>query len=157
MIDWISENSHRSLVDTEVGYEFILHLLGMNKDVIGKVVLDSQRKAIKDRVVPVPLPLIGIVRGQSDLLTQHPVIDHENGPVKELDLAIPEDMKNARLCCCRILHQKRIMPQCSPQPARPGWRCPSSWPYIKELQAWSCMHLKAVDIFATDHFDADSL
>jgi hypothetical protein len=61
----------------------------MNKDVIGKPILDSERRAIEQRVVCISFGLIHIVCRESDLLASQLVIQHQHCAIEELELIVP--------------------------------------------------------------------
>ena len=56
--------------------EFTFHLFRMNKDVIGKPILDLQGKAIQQRIGRVPCARVNVVCGECDLFPQEFVVEH---------------------------------------------------------------------------------
>src|SRR6476661_6890189 len=51
------------------------------------------------------------MRGERDLFAEKPVVEHQDGTVEELELVIPEQMKNSRLRRRRIANESDIVLQ----------------------------------------------
>ena len=58
----------------------------MNKNMVGKPVLDSERKPIEKRILRIPSSRIHIVGCEDDPLSQELVVKHEEGSIEGLDL-----------------------------------------------------------------------
>ena len=125
----------------------------MNKDVVGKVILDSQGKAIKKRVVRIPLACIHIVRSESDLLALQLVVEHQHSSVEYLEFAVPKDMKDLRPGDGGVPDKFCIVDQ------YPTYLCgetgvPLISSQIKKSQFWTCMKFGTVHLIAADEVQA---
>src|SRR2546426_8396192 len=89
IVDPIRDDSDCRFTYSKLRAEFTLHLFRMNKDMIGKPILDSQAKAIDQRIGRVPPASINIVRGEGDLLPQEFVVEQQQSSIEELKLVIP--------------------------------------------------------------------
>ena len=157
VVDRMPDHGHRLLGNAEILDQLISHLAGVNEDMVAQPVLHSEREPVEPRIIAVPLPLIHIVRGESDLFSQHPVIEHQQSAVEELDLAVPQDMKHGRPRQSGIAHQRRVMSQDAPQfggqrRPGPGWR-----PEIEKAEMGRGVHLRAVHLVAADDIQANAL
>ena len=73
--------------------QFILHPVGVYKDVVGKAILDSQGKPVEHRVFRVSARRVNVMRGENNLLSEEFVIHHEQSAVQELDFVVPENVE----------------------------------------------------------------
>src|SRR2546426_8864356 len=85
----VRDDSDCGFTYTKLRAEFIPHLFRMNKNMIGKPILDSQAKAIDQRIGRVPPARIDIVRGEGDLLSKDFVVEQQQSSIEELKLVIP--------------------------------------------------------------------
>ena len=69
--------------------EFELHLFRMNKDMVGKPILDSQGNPVEERVFGIPLVCIHIVRREDDSLPQEYVVEHKERSIQSLKFVVP--------------------------------------------------------------------
>ena len=81
----------------------------MNKDVVGKPILDSEREPVEARIPRIPLAGIDIVRGEDDFFPQELVVKRQQRSIEELEFVIPQDMKDSRLGCRRIANELGIV------------------------------------------------
>jgi hypothetical protein len=83
----------------------------MDEDVVGQLILRSQRKTIQGSVIRISLADIYIVYGESNLLAQSLVVQHENDAVEQLKLVVPKNVKDLRLGCRGVTDQLRVVGQ----------------------------------------------
>jgi hypothetical protein len=91
--------------------EFKLHSFRMNEDAVGKAILDSKRKPIEMSIFRIAPACIHIVQCEDDLFPQELVIKHQQSSIEELELVVPQDVKDFRLGCGSVANQSRIVDQ----------------------------------------------
>ena len=68
IVDAERNNGDASPSYPKVIHKLLFHFLCMNENVVGKLVLDAQRKTIEARIVTIPFACIYIVRSENDFL-----------------------------------------------------------------------------------------
>lgn len=63
---------------------------------VRKSILGSQRQTIETCIVSIPPASVHIMRGEHDLFLQEPVVSHEQCSVKQLELVVPQNVKDSR-------------------------------------------------------------
>ena len=94
-----SERNDRNFgaVDAKLFEQLLLHLLGVHENMVGKLILDAQRKPVQPGIAAVAFARIYIVRCEYDPFPETTVVQHEQRAVKVLKFIVPENMENSWL------------------------------------------------------------
>jgi hypothetical protein len=128
----------------------------MDKDMIRQMILNFQRQTVQIGVFRVSFRLIYIVRCESDSLTKRLVIQHQQRPVEELNLAIPKDVKEVSLRESRIPKQQQVMLRKSYTLTEPVSLPARMGPEINKLQIRSGVERRAIDRTVADDIQTDT-
>src|SRR2546426_949473 len=83
----------------------------MNKDMICEPILHPQGKTIEQCIGKVPPRCINIVRGEDDLFPLEFVVEHEECSIDDLELIVPENVKDIRLWSPSVPDETDIIEQ----------------------------------------------
>src|SRR5579883_3033180 len=107
----------------------------MNENVSCQMILGAQCEPIPPRIISITLAYVYIVGGQDYPFSKHPVIKHQQSPVKPLKLVVPQNMENFRLGNGRVKEQSPIINQNPPYLGDATDFSPLVAPQIQEAQS----------------------
>ena len=136
--------------------ELTPHLLRVNKDMIGQPVLNSQGQTVEKRVVGVSLARIHVVRGERDLLSQHLVVEHQQRPIEDLELVVPQDVQDLRPCGRGVAEESRIVDQHSRHLRRETGTLALIPAQIEKVELGTHAQFGAVQLIAPDEIQTDT-
>ena len=80
--------------NTKLGYQFTFHSFRCERKCDRSNYTELSVKAIQPRIVRIPFARVHVVGGEDDPFTQQLVIEHQQRAVEELELIVPENVKN---------------------------------------------------------------
>src|SRR5579864_2504460 len=96
------------------------------------------------------------MRGKNDLPTSHPVIEHQQSSIKELEFVVPENVKNPRLGHRGVVDEPDIIKQ------HPGYFLSKTYvrfaisPQVQKIQLGWSVQLRAIHSVTADHIQMNS-
>ena len=122
----------------------------MNEDMVGKPVLNPQRKTVDRRVFRITPARIHIMDREYDLLPHQPVEKHEQRTIEDLEFVIPQDMKYLWLGCGGVMDQLGVVLEYSGY-----FFCETGIPtliapQIKKVQSGFTVELRKVELVAAN-------
>src|SRR4051812_36753959 len=105
IVDTEWNHGYRGLADAKFCSQLLFHPARVDEDVVHQPILNAQREPVEPAVVAVPASGIHVMDRQNQALPVHPVIEHQNRAVEELNLVVPEDVKYLCIACSGVANQ----------------------------------------------------
>src|SRR3984885_14982410 len=83
----------------------------MKEDVVCEPILNSQRKPIETGIPGVPPACIYVVHCEGNSFPKSLVVEHQQRAIEQLELIVPEDVKDSRLGCSDVTNQLDVVSQ----------------------------------------------
>ncbi len=125
---------------------------------VGKPILDSQRKPIEAGIVRIPYARIHVMHGENYFFPEPLVVKHQQRSIEGLEFIVPQDVKDSWLRFCSVANQPGVVRL---EPWKVFLRKPTSEPLIasqiKKAHSGLAAKFRAIQFVATNHVQCRAL